>query len=137
MGLDCAAMLKLSACDCISSMISYDGVETCHTACQSFWTCYHTSMPEKQPDGKICINPNVLILLAKPTDLVALRSIHLYLIFEKSNWMNWIFNLQKSIPKLIIAGYTGSKNPVRNRLKIQFVELNFSNLIFQKSCADG
>ena len=94
-------------------------------------------MPEKQPDGKICINPNVLILLAKPTDLVALRSIHLYLIFEKSNWMNWIFNLQKSIPKLIIAGYTGSKNPVRNRLKIQFVELNFSNLIFQKSSTDG
>ena len=34
------------------------------------------------------------------------------------------------ILKLIFAGYTGSKNPVRNRLKIQFVELDFSNLIF-------
>ena len=29
------------------------------------------------------------------------------------------------------ADYTGSKNPVRNRLKIQFVEFDFSNLIFQ------
>ena len=46
---------------------------------------------------------------------------------------NWIFSLQKSISKLIFAGYTGSKNQVRNRLKIQFVELDFSKLIFQKS----
>ena len=50
---------------------------------------------------------------------------------------NWIFNLQKSISELIFAGYTGSKNPVRNRQKIQFVELDFSNLIFQKSSTDG
>ena len=57
--------------------------------------------------------------------------------FEKSSSTNWIFNLQKSISKLIFAGYTGSKNPVRNRLKIQFVELDFSNLIFQKSSTDG
>ena len=35
-----------------------------------------------------------------------------------------------------MAGYTGSKNPVRNRLKIQCVELNFSKLIFQKSSTD-
>ena len=55
------------------------------------------------------------------------RPIHLYL----------IFNLQKSILKSIFAGYTGSKNPVRNKLKIQFVELDFSNLIFQKSSTDG
>ena len=47
--------------------------------------------------------------------------------------MNWIFNLQKSISKLISAGYTGSKNPVRNRLKIYFVKLGFSILIFEKS----
>ena len=47
--------------------------------------------------------------------------------------MNWIFNLQKSISKLIFAGYTGSKNPVWNRLKIQFVEIDYYNLIFQKS----
>ena len=37
---------------------------------------------------------------------------------------------------MIFAGYTGSKNPVRNRLKIQFVELDFSKLIFQKSSTD-
>ena len=47
--------------------------------------------------------------------------------------MNWIFSLQKSISKLIFVGYTGSKNPVQNRLKIQFVKLDFSKLIFQKS----
>ena len=55
---------------------------------------------------------------------------------EKSSSTNWIFSLQKSISKLIFAGYTGSKNPVRNRLKIQFVELDFSKLIFQKSSTD-
>ena len=57
--------------------------------------------------------------------------------FEKSSSTNWIFNLQKSISKLIFASYTGSKYPVWNRLKIQFVELDFSNLIFQKSSTDG
>ena len=56
--------------------------------------------------------------------------------FEKSSSTNWIFSLQKSILKLIFAGYTGSKNQVRNRLKIQFVELDFSKLIFQKSSTD-
>ena len=55
---------------------------------------------------------------------------------EKSSSTNWIFNLQKSISKLIFAGYTGSKNPVQNRLKIQFVDLDFSKLIFQKSSRD-
>ena len=54
--------------------------------------------------------------------------------FEKSSSTNWICNMQKSISKLIFAGYTGSKNPVRNRLKIQFVELDFSNLIFPTWC---
>ena len=49
---------------------------------------------------------------------------------------NWIFSLQKSILKLIFAGYTGSKNSVQNRLKIQFVELDLSKLIFQKSSTD-
>jgi hypothetical protein len=34
------------------------------------------------------------------------------------------------------AGYTGSKNPVRNKLKIQFIEFDFSKLIFQKSSTD-
>ena len=37
---------------------------------------------------------------------------------------------------MIFAGYTGHKNPVRNRLKIQFVELDFSKLIFRKSSTD-
>ena len=49
--------------------------------------------------------------------------------FEKSSLTNWVFNMQKSISKLIFAGYTGSKNPVRNRLKIKFFELDFSKLI--------
>jgi hypothetical protein len=38
--------------------------------------------------------------------------------------------VQKSISKLIFAGYTGSKNPVRNRPKIQFVKLDFSIIKF-------
>jgi hypothetical protein len=62
--------------------------------------------------------------------------VDLYSISEKSSSTKWIFNLQKSISKLIFAGYTGSKNPVQNRLKIQFVELDFYNLIFQKSSTD-
>ena len=37
---------------------------------------------------------------------------------------------------MIFAGYTGSKNPLRNRLKFQFAELDFSKLIFQKSSTD-
>ena len=55
---------------------------------------------------------------------------------EKSNSTNWIFSLQKSISKLILAGYTGSEDQFRNRLKIQFVEFDFSKLIFQKSSTD-
>ena len=56
--------------------------------------------------------------------------------FEKSSSTNWIFNLQKSILKLISAGHS-SKNPVGNRLKISFIEINFTDLIFQKSSTDG
>ena len=79
--------------------------------------------------------------------------IHLYLFFEKSSWKNQVrlsgfltffkmdfyclCSLQKSISKSFFAGYTGSKNPFRKRLKIQFVELDFSNLIFQKISTDG
>jgi hypothetical protein len=37
---------------------------------------------------------------------------------------------------LIFAGYTGSKNQVQIKLNIQFVELDFSKLIFQKSSTD-
>ena len=54
----------------------------------------------------------------------------------KSSLTNWIFLVQKSILKLIFAGYTGSINPVRNGWKIQFVKLDFSKLIFQKSSID-
>ena len=57
--------------------------------------------------------------------------------FEKSSSRNWIFDLQKSISKLIFPGYAGGKSPVQNRLKIQFVKLDFSNLIFKKSSTDG
>ena len=52
-----------------------------------------------------------------------IRPTHLYLIFEKSSLTKWIFNLQKSI-EIDFAEYTGSKNPVQNGLKIQFVKLN-------------
>ena len=67
--------------------------------------------------------------------------VDLYLISEKTSLknqvqLNWIFNLKKTFSKLIFAGYTGSKNPVQNRLKIQFVELDLSELIFQKSSTD-
>jgi hypothetical protein len=48
---------------------------------------------------------------------------------QKSSSTNWIFTLKKSISKWIFAGYTGSKNQVWNRLKIQFVKLDFSKLI--------
>ena len=54
----------------------------------------------------------------------------------KINFDNWIFSLKNSILKLIFEGCTGSKNPVWNRLKIQFVELDFPIWIFQKSSTD-
>ena len=76
----------------------------------------------------LCLKAQMVVILYTP--------IHMYFIFEKSSSTNWFFNLQKSISKLIFAGYTGSKNPVRNRLKIQFVELDFSKLIFQKSSTE-
>jgi hypothetical protein len=47
-----------------------------------------------------------------------LRPGHLSLIFEKKK-------KKKSILKLIFAGYTGCKNSVQNRVKIQFVNLIF------------
>ena len=52
--------------------------------------------------------------------------VDLYLIFEKSFSTNCIFSLYKSILKLIFAGYTGSKNQVRNKLKINVVAPDFS-----------
>ena len=55
---------------------------------------------------------------------------------QKSISTKWIFSVQKLILKLIFAGYTGSKSQVQNRLKIQFVELDYSKFIFQKSSMD-
>ena len=51
--------------------------------------------------------------------------------FENSSSTNWIFNLQKSISKLIFAGYTGSKNQVRTRQKIKFVS---KSIFFFRVC---
>ena len=66
-------------------------------------------------------------------DLIQNPLVDLYLNFEKiklenSILTNWIFSLQKSISKLIFADYTGSKNQVRNRKKIHFAELDFSEI---------
>ena len=68
----------------------------------------------------LLIQIQVTILLSG-TDVrneIHLRPIHLYLIFEKSS----------RISKLIFAG---SKNPVGNRLKIQFVKLDFPTWSFK------
>ena len=65
--------------------------------------------------------------------------VDLYLIFEKSSFKNQIefdeLNFL-SILHLIFEGYTGSENQVSDGIKIQFVELDFSNLTFQKLSAD-
>ena len=57
--------------------------------------------------------------------------------FEQSSLTNWILTYKNQFWNGVFAGYKGSKNPVQNRLKIQFVELDFCNLIFQKTCTDG
>jgi hypothetical protein len=57
------------------------------------------------------------------------------LIFEKSSCKNRIRQTGFLACKFF-AGCTGSKNPVQNRLKIQFVEIDFSKLIFPKSSTD-
>ena len=56
--------------------------------------------------------------------ILDLPLVDLYLIFEKSSSTNWIFNLQKSILKLIFTGYTGSKNPVH---QTGFFQIDFSD----------
>ena len=62
--------------------------------------------------------------------------VDLYLIVEKSNCKNQFWQTGFLACKLIFASYTGSKNQVWDRLKIQFVKLDFSKSIFQKSSAD-
>ena len=61
---------------------------------------------------------------------------YLYLIFEKSGSMNWIFSLFLTGFLLPVPAKINFKIDFC-RLKIQFVELEFSNLIFQKSSTNG
>ena len=65
------------------------------------------------------------------------RPILLYLIFEKSSLKNLVWGTWFLTFKNQFQNWFCSKNPFRNRLKIQFVKLNFSNMIFQKSSTDG
>ena len=55
---------------------------------------------------------------------IYMHLIFVILEFEISSLMNWIF-----FPSLnwIFAGYTGSKNPVQTRKKIQFIKLEILN----------
>ena len=55
-----------------------------------------------------------------------LNPVDLYLIFEKSSCKNQVRQIGFLASKNIFAGYTGSKNPVQNRPKFQFAELDFS-----------
>ena len=52
----------------------------------------------------------------------------------------WKMDLDKldfwSISNLNFVGYTDSNNQVRTRPKIRFIQIHFSNLIFQKSSTD-
>ena len=74
---------------------------------------------------------------------------HKYILYQSTLFTNspywsaldfWKIKLDEfdflSISNLNFEGYTGSKNQVRNRQKIKFIQLDFSNLIFQKSSAD-
>ena len=53
-------------------------------------------------------------------------------LFHKIDFWTWFFvNCELdflSIASLIFAGYTGSKNPVRTRQKIQFIKLDFTKI---------
>ena len=92
-----------------------------HTQIHKFWGSRWTRH-KCQNTGciQIWIDSDTLALYPSVLDFWKIK-------FEKSILKNWIFNLQKSISKFIFPGYTGSKNPVLNRLKIQFVKLDFSN----------
>ena len=101
-----------------------------------------------------CMSPTKWSPWANARMDLALPLVDLYLISENSSWKNqvWqtgflvyfllnfhcLFSIQISISKLIFAGYTGMVyvNSVWKRLKIYFVELDFSKLIFQKSSID-
>ena len=59
----------------------------------------------------------------------------MYLIVEKSGWKDQVrqtrfLTYKNQFRNLFFVGYTGSKNPIQNRLKIQFVELDFFKIDF-------
>ena len=107
----------------------------------SFWECqklfWHDSEGEFQW-WKVVFEPvkkflNCLNEIGFPKYWLGIqlnRLTHLYLIFAKSSLKNPVPWTGFLTCKNQFAGYTGSKNLVRNRLEIQFAELDFSNLIF-------
>ena len=62
--------------------------------------------------------------------------IDLHLIFEKSSLKNQVGQTFLSISNLIFTACVACKIQVQNRQKIKFVQLDFLNLIFQKSSSD-
>ena len=67
--------------------------------------------------------------------IIYVPPIDLYLNIEKSNWKTHVQRTGFLACKEATQ-YTGSKNSVGNKIKIQFVELDFSKLILQKSNTD-
>ena len=86
---------------------------------------------------KLHIPANLQTCATQPKhSLITLKHFTLTLCWSELKF--WKIKLEKSIlTNWIFAGYTGSKNPVRNSLKIHFIELDFSKLFFQKSSTDS
>ena len=81
------------------------------------WSKFNLTLKNLFEFQKIKYSKPVWVIVLLGDQSVHNPPIDLYLISEKSCLTEWIFNLQTSILKLIFAGYSGSKNPVRNRLK--------------------
>ena len=84
-----------------------------------------------------------LRLLKDPLCLFKLQPLGHWTLYHPPCWsaLNfWKMNFDElhfwSTLNLNFAGYTSSKNQVRNRPKMEFVEIHFSKSIFQKSSAD-
>ena len=115
-------------------------VLTLNTNClQKFSFCFYHFM---QCDLlKVCIYIfNIWIQRYSPEAVICIKTkppIHLHLVFEISSSKNIVrqTGFFLSISNQIFAGYTGSKNLVRNRQKNPV--LDFSNQSFQKSSGDG
>ena len=60
--------------------------------------------------------------------------VDLHLIFKKSSSTDQVQKIKFN--ELDFTVFVACKNPVLNRLKIQFIKLDFSNLIIQKSSTD-